>query len=89
MDYTACFDNIDAELAIQVLEKLGLPQGMCRALRALYNEILCVVRVGIAASKAVAPTNGIIQGCALSTTMLNCLMAVWTVALRHHLCEDF
>ena len=48
-----------------------------------------MVRVGVAASETFAPTNGIIQGCALSTTMLNCLMAVWAVALRHHVCEDY
>ena len=50
LDYTACFDNIDAELALLVLVRLGLPSRIEKALRALYEQIICAVRVGSAAS---------------------------------------
>ena len=89
LDYTACFDNIDAELAIQVLVRLGLPATVEKALRALYEQIVCVVRVGSAASEPFQATNGIIQGCAMSTTMLNCLMGIWCIALKQNLLSKF
>ena len=29
LDYSACFDNIDAELAVEVMQRCGLPQLIC------------------------------------------------------------
>ena len=82
LDYTACFDNIDAELCLLVLSRLGLPPEIENAIRALYFQLKCIVKVGVAAGYIWSPINGIIQGCAMSTTLLNCLMTIWIISLR-------
>ena len=89
LDYTACFDRIDPFLAIDVLERHGLPDALCRALRAIYTQLSCFCRVGQASTSSFQSTIGIIQGCAFSCTLLNSLMAVWVCALRRHVGPDF
>ena len=89
LDYTACFDKIDPFLAILVLEALGLPPPLCRALRGLYKSIRCICRVGPAATSAFSAFIGIIQGCAFSCILLNGLMATWVWAVHRHLGEEY
>ena len=89
LDYTACFDNIDAELCLLVLSRLGLPPEIENAIRALYSQLKCIVKVGVAAGYLWSPINGIIQGCAMSTTLLNCLMTIWIISLREQLISKF
>ena len=89
LDYTACFDNIDAELCLLVLSRLGLPPEIENAIRALSFQLKCIVKVGVAAGYIWSPINGIIQGCAMSTTLLNCLMTIWIISLRDNLISKF
>ena len=44
LDYTACFDNIDAELCLLILLRLGLPKEIANASRALYSQLKCIVK---------------------------------------------
>ena len=53
LDYTACFDNIDAELCLLILLRLGLPKEIANAIRALYSQLKCIVKVGVAAGDMV------------------------------------
>ena len=85
LDYSMCFDNIDAFLAIQVLQLFGLPAGMVRALKVLYRQIVCLTRVGQATAPTFRAFLGILQGCAWSGVLLSGLMAAWVRATRAHL----
>ena len=53
LDYTACFDNIDAELCLLIISRLGLPKEIANATRALHSQLKCIVNVGVAAGDMV------------------------------------
>ena len=44
LDYSACFDRIDPELGISLLQKLGLPDAICAPLRFMYSTMQCTLQ---------------------------------------------
>ena len=72
-----------------VLSRFCFPPEIENAIRVLYSQLKGIVKVDVAAGYLWSPINGIIQGCALSTTLLNCLMTMWTIVLRENLISQF
>ena len=63
LDYTACFDRIDVQLGVELLQRLGLPDGIAKPLLFMYANIHRTCRVGAANSDFFQAHTGIIQGC--------------------------
>ena len=56
---------------------LGLQDGVARALEGMFGALQCAFKVNGGLGQFFKATNGILQGCALSTLLVNAIMSVW------------
>ncbi|CAE8581015.1 unnamed protein product [Polarella glacialis] len=84
LDYTACFDRVDANLCIQLLVKLGLPSTLGDTIKAFYANLQKTVKIGATISSPLASPAGILQGCPFSALLLSALMVTWVKFARTH-----
>ena len=81
IDKAKCFDLILPEVALPILETLGVPAIVVNACLGFYSSQK-KIKLGSAYGKVVMGTNAAIQGCSLSILMVNGLAAVLTKRLR-------
>ncbi|CAE8599169.1 unnamed protein product [Polarella glacialis] len=84
LDYTACFDRVDANLCIQLLVKLGLPSALGDTIKAFYANLQKTVKIGATISSPLASPTGILQGCPFSALLLSAPMVTWVKFARTH-----
>ena len=77
-DFHRCFDLIDIELLLSVMEERGIDPGVLRALRGMYNQLLRRLKLGGCLSDLIKVDGGILQGCPLAMLCLNCLATCWS-----------
>ena len=81
IDLSKAFDNVPIDIVFAVCKKMGMNDGLWRAMRGMYDAFQRRFKMG---SEAFKDTNGILQGCPLSVMLLNGLMAV--LSSRRELC---
>eukprot|EP00660_Eupelagonema_oceanica_P019441 gene19441-biopygen20255 len=81
-DYAKCFDRIPQQIALKLLEALGMAARILKPLRAMYAGLRRRFRVGGGLGEEFLATNGILQGCPLSGAVLNALVSVWARAVE-------
>ena len=89
IDYVKCFDLIPHAVVLALALELGMDQGTCRALRAMYKQLRRAFKVAGALGRWWQATNGILQGRPLSVIQVNVLITIWkweVDSLRRHVC---
>ena len=76
-DYKKCFDLVPHLISFPVVRTLGLQEGVARALEGMFRTLRGAFKVNGGLGKFFKATNGILQGCALSTLLVNAIMSVW------------
>ena len=82
IDLSKAFDNVPIDIVFAICEKMGMNNGLWRAMRGMYKAIQRRFKIGSFVGEAFKDTNGILQGCPLSVMLLNALMAVLSSALK-------
>ena len=75
-DYTKCFDLVPHLSSFRV-RVLGLQEGVARALEGIFGALRRAFKVNGGPGQFFKATNGILQGCAPSTLLVNAIMSVW------------
>ena len=91
IDYVKCFDLIPQAVVLALAMELGMDPGTCRALRAMYKQLRRAFKVAGALGLWWQATNGILQGCPLSTILVNVLTTNWkweVDSLRREACAQ-
>lgn len=69
VDLSEAFDNVPEKVTFAVLAKMGIDQGLLRALRGMYNQIERRFKLGRYVGESFRSTNGILQGCPISAML--------------------
>ena len=76
-DYKKCFDLVPHLISFRVVRAQGLQEGVARALEGMFRTLRRAFKVNGGLGRFFRATNGILQGCALSTLLVNAVMSVW------------
>ena len=79
VDFKKCFDTVPTEIAFKLAERLGFNQTVLHTLRAAYDGMERHFKAGGSIGEGFTPTNGIMQGCALSVALINLVISVWVL----------
>lgn len=77
LDYVKCFDRVPQGLVLDLAHRLGLHSSVLHAMRAMYGQLQRRFKVNGCLGAAFAATNGILQGCPISVSLVNMLTTVW------------
>ncbi|MEW8546023.1 MAG: reverse transcriptase family protein [Candidatus Thiodiazotropha sp.] len=71
IDFSKAYDSIDRQILFQKLEYLGLHGNIYNAIKSLYDEVKCCVRINGIKTAFFEVRCGLKQGCTLSTILFN------------------
>ena len=71
IDFTKAYDSINRDLLFHKLVDLGLSSRIHQAIRSLYDNVKCCVRINGMKTEYFEVTCGLKQGCTLSTLLFN------------------
>ena len=74
IDYKKCFDSIDRNALLLVLERNGIKGNFLQAIKSMYEVVSASVRNNNEYSDTFKCTMGLKQGCILSSTLFNIFM---------------
>ena len=74
IDYKKCFDSIDRNALLLVLERNGIKGPFLHAIKSMYDVVTASVRNNNEYSETFMCTMGVKQGCILSTSLFNIFM---------------
>ena len=77
LDRVKCFDRLLPELVCSLLQALGFPQGITRAMKRFYEGALRAFRIGPWLGEWFRSLNSMLQGCALTVVGANAMFSVW------------
>ena len=77
LDYAKFFDSMPWELLFKLAEWWGMPPGILKSMRSLYNSMLSYFRINGHYGEAWGRTNGFAQGCSLSILFANMFGSLW------------
>lgn len=80
IDFSKAYDKINLN---EKLNDIGIDRYMYRALRSLYENVKCAVRVKEHLMSWFKVSSGLKQGCLLSTTMFNIYLTYLSYTLEH------
>ena len=83
-DYTKAFDLVPTQLAVNILRLRGCDEKVTRSLDGFYRQHVTYFQLNNHYDKVFEPTNGLIQGCALSILILASLIKCWHEHLDCH-----
>ena len=81
-DWSKCFDRVPQGIAFLLVERQGLHPGGLQPLRGMYRELRRRFVFAGHVGKKFAASNGIIQGCPLSVSLLSLLMNTWARSVK-------
>ena len=82
-DIRRCFDSVSPTAAIRAWRYLGAPSSLLSVLEAFYKgQQRWITYGGYWQQTPIQPRTGLLQGCPLSTGLLNGVMAVWVGHVR-------
>ncbi|KAJ9446314.1 Ribonuclease HI [Diplonema papillatum] len=79
-DFKKCFDSVPIDITLRLAKRLGFNRKVLRALKAAYRQMQRHFKVNGTVGVGFIPTNGIMQGCAISVILIGLLISVW---MRH------
>ena len=80
VDLRKRFDTVDPELAIRAAQWLGLPPQLAALLATFHSQQERYLTYTSIVNCGIRPSRGLLQGCPLSTLLLNAVMRFWTDA---------
>ena len=84
VDLTKAFDSVNRNLLCRLLGKIGCPYNLVNIIRSFRNDMSASVIDSRASSKSFAVTNGVKQGCVLTSLLFNIFFSVMLhVAFRN------
>ena len=76
-DYAKCFDLIPQQISLEVAKKKGIYPGIITAMAGMHKDLRRAFKVNGCLGSYFEATNGILQGCAVSSIFINVLMTIW------------
>ena len=84
LDFGKAFDNVPVDIALNLLERLGIKERILKPLTFMYQKLQRYLKISGFIGKAFHATNGIMQGCPLSCLPLNALVSVPSKSVLAH-----
>ena len=83
VDFSKAYDKIDRQILWNKIENIGIRGNMLNAIKSLYKNVKCAVRVNNYTTDWFNVDIGVKQGCLLSTTAFNMYINDLSVKLDH------
>ena len=84
LDFAKAFDNVPVDIALNVLEQLGINERILKPLTFMYQKLQRYFKIRGFLGEAFHATNGIMQGCPLSCLLLNALVSILSKSILAH-----
>ena len=81
LDYIKIFDRVPQKIVLEVATVFGLDKGVCRALQSMHSSPRRAFKINGCLGSFFQATNGILQGCPLSVSLINMLTSIWKRAI--------
>ena len=84
-DYRKCFDLVPHAISFEAAREQGLHPSIAMPLEGMFRDLRRAFKVNGCVGRFTGATNGILQGCALSTILVNVVMTIWMKEVDHHM----
>jgi hypothetical protein len=75
VDLTKAYDSVDRAILYEILERIGEPPKICRAIAAMHDGMRARVRVEGVLSEEFEMVHGVRQGCVMAPILFNLFVA--------------
>ncbi|KAJ9450047.1 putative RNA-directed DNA polymerase from transposon X-element [Diplonema papillatum] len=82
LDFSKCFDRVPREIALRLMQDLGLHSRILKPLKSIYDTLVRRFKLPLGVGKEFQVTNGILQGCPISVILINALLSVLMKAVK-------
>ena len=76
-DYRKCFELVPHAISFKVARAHGLHSRVALRMEDMFRDLRRAFKVNGCIGQFMGATNGILQGCALSTILVNVIMTIW------------